>query len=478
MFILSLLFIISYASGPCDCVQSWEFKGSIYKGCDPAAPKDKKPWCYVDGDGCADAKESTVKSGEFWRYCDVGMTSGTSVTHMVVVTKGDSGSATAYSGSGNPNEPPEDNAPAPAPAVPAPAAPQAEAEDDDASAGKDFKPLHKTMSEGRLLRKLWAEMNQIESLIHAANVDLKARLIKAFKVVRNRMVEWEKVKDDTSAKKTEGQRLRAMWAAMGAIEDEIHEINVAMKKRLQGLIEALRSKMHIFDAAAARIDRMRLAQGKGPGVVASSASAAAGGSADSNNPCPPGEVAIAGAEGSVSCGSDPKPNPNGVETAIAAVPAWRRHLEEDVGADMGEMAPLVKTVSEGAKLRALWAELGGIEKEIHETNLVLKARLLAAFKVIRARMANWEKEGSPDKKKSEGARLRAQWAELGKVEEQIHITNQEMKRRLRRVIRVIKTKMEHFEKGAEEAKKLEKAKNPAKPGRSGKKVPELANSME
>jgi hypothetical protein len=120
---------------------------------------------------------------------------------MVVVTKGDSGSATAYSGSGNPNEPPEDNAPAPAPAVPAPAAPQAEAADDDASAGKDFKPLHKTMSEGRLLRKLWAEMNQIESLIHAANVDLKARLIKAFKVVRNRMVEWEKVKDDTSAKK-------------------------------------------------------------------------------------------------------------------------------------------------------------------------------------------------------------------------------------------------------------------------------------
>ena len=58
-----------------------------------------------------------------------------------------------------------------------------------------------------------------------------------------------------------------MWAAMGAIEDEIHEINVAMKKRLQGLIKALRSKMHIFDAAAARIDRMRLAQGKGPGGI-------------------------------------------------------------------------------------------------------------------------------------------------------------------------------------------------------------------
>jgi len=131
----------------------------------------------------------------------------------------------------------------------------------------------------------------------------------------------------------------------------------------------------------------------------------------------------------------------------------------------GEMGPLVKTVSEGAKLRALWAELGGIEKEIHETNLVLKKRLLAAFKVIRARMANWEKEGNPDKKKSEGARLRAQWAELGHVEEEIHITNQEMKRRLRRVIRVIKEKMEHFEKGAHEAKKLAKV-NPNKPGRA------------
>jgi len=244
------------------------------------------------------------------------------------------------------------------------------------------------------------------------------------------------------------------------------------------LIEALRSKMHIFDAAAARIDRMRLAQGKGPGVVSSSASDAAGGDANPNSPCPPGEVAIAGAEGSVSCGSDPKPKPGGAETALATVPAWRRHLEEDVGADMGEMAPLVKTVSEGAKLRALWAELGGIEKEIHETNLVLKARLLAAFKVIRARMANWEKEGSPDKRKSEGAKLRAQWAELGKVEEQIHITNQEMKRRLRRVIRVIKMKMEHFESGAKEAKQLTKVTNPAKPGRSGKKVPELADSME
>merc|ERR1719204_131262 len=147
----------------------------------------------------------------------------------------------------------------------------------------------------------------------------------------------------------------------------------------------------------------------------------------SSGPCPPGEVAIAGAEGSVSCSRT-------AESSVA-VPSWRRHLQT---AD--SMAPLVRTVSEGAKLRALWAELGGIEKEIHETNLVLKARLLAAFKVIRARMANWEKEGNRDKRRTEGERLRAQWAELGKVEEQIHITNQDMKRRLRKVIGVIREK--------------------------------------
>merc|ERR1719204_1171873 len=184
----------------------------------------------------------------------------------------------------------------------------------------------------------------------------------------------------------------------------------------------------------------------------------------SSGPCPPGEVAIAGAEGSVSCSRT-------AETALA-VPSWRRHLQSS-----DSMAPLVRTVSEGAKLRALWSELGGIEKEIHETNLVLKARLLAAFKVIRARMANWEKEGNPNKKKSEGARLRAQWAELGHVEEQIHMTNQEMKKRLRRVIRVIKEKMEHFEKGANEAKKLANKQNPNKPGRSHKKAHVLENKQ-
>merc|ERR1719204_1875548 len=182
----------------------------------------------------------------------------------------------------------------------------------------------------------------------------------------------------------------------------------------------------------------------------------------SSGPCPPGEVAIAGAEGSVSCSRT-------AESSVA-VPSWRRHLQT---AD--SMAPLVRTVSEGAKLRALWAELGGIEKEIHETNLVLKARLLTAFKVIRARMANWEKEGNVDKKKSEGARLRAQWAELGKVEEEIHITNQEMKRRLRRVIRVIKEKMNHFETGAKEAKLLANQQNPNRPGRSHKKIPGSAS---
>jgi len=406
-------------------------------------------------------------------------TGGHTVTHMVVVSKpGAPGAAPGAGALPNPNE-----AAAVAPAAPSMAA-GAEARGANA-AGDDghesFKPLHKTMSEGRLLRKLWAEMNQIESLIHAANVDLKARLIKAFKVVRTRMVEWEKMKDDTSGKRTEGQRLRAMWAAMGAIEDEIHEINIAMKKRLQGLIKALRAKMHIFDAAAERIDRMRAAEGKPAGIIPPSTKDALAGSAAPNvapaapaasSPCPPGEVAIAG-EGGVSC--SPASNPNEQAVSNDIVPAWRRHLQED---ELSSMAPLVKTVSEGAKLRALWAELGGIEQEIHETNLVLKARLLAAFKVIRARMANWEKEGNPAKRKTEGARLRAQWAELGKVEEQIHITNQEMKRRLRRVIRVIKEKMHHFDKGAVEAEGLSKVANPNKPGRSHKKVPALTDSLE
>merc|ERR1719412_464695 len=179
---------------------------------------------------------------------------GHTVTHMVVVSSNTGGSDR------NPNEPPADMSPAPvAPAAPVAPLTPSPAEDEEMS------PLTKTMSEGKLLRKLWAEMNQIEALIHAANVDLKKRLIKAFKVVRTRMVEWEKMKDDNSGKKNEGQRLRGMWAAMGAIEDEIHEINVAMKKRLQGLIKALRAKMGIFDAAAARIDRMRAAEGKPAG---------------------------------------------------------------------------------------------------------------------------------------------------------------------------------------------------------------------
>merc|ERR1719419_1343982 len=217
---------------------------------------------------------------------------------------------------------------------------------------------------------------------------------------------------------------------------------------------------------------MRAAMGKAPGATGRSALDAP--KPGAGNPCPPGEVAIAGDEGEVSC-SVPAEQAN---SNAVAVPHWRRHLQEDALSMAGEMGPLVKTVSEGAKLRALWAELGGIEKEIHETNLVLKKRLLAAFKVIRARMANWEKEGNPDKKKSEGARLRAQWAELGHVEEEIHITNQEMKRRLRRVIRVIKEKMVHFEKGADEAKSLEGVTNMNKPGRTKKKVLALGDSLE
>merc|ERR1719221_2116553 len=103
-------------------------------------------------------------------------------------------------------------------------------------------------------------------MIHEANVDLKARLLKAFKVIRERMAEWESCKDKM-AQATEGQKLRSQWEAMGAIEDEIHEINQAMKAKLQGLIQSLRSKMHIFDAAAKKIDAMRAAAGKPPGTV-------------------------------------------------------------------------------------------------------------------------------------------------------------------------------------------------------------------
>merc|ERR1711981_644326 len=89
-----------------------------------------------------------------------------------------------------------------------------------------------------------------------------------------------------------------------------------MKARLQGLIKSLRSKMHVFDAAAAKIDAMRAAAGKPPGVTHASAADAAQADANpaggagtpaksGNNPCSPGEVAIAGADGAVGCSVDP-----------------------------------------------------------------------------------------------------------------------------------------------------------------------------
>lgn len=129
---------------------------------------------------------------------------------------------------------------------------------------------------------------------------------------------------------------------------------------------------------------------------------------------------------------------------------FTKFLEEE--AQVGEpevMSPLKKTMSEGARLRALWAELGEIEHEIHEANQVLKARLIKIFKSIRSRMVNFEQEKNIDRRKSEGARLRAAWAELGEVEKEIHITNIAMKRRLKRVIKTMQEKMATFDQEAQ-----------------------------
>merc|ERR550525_1988363 len=129
---------------------------------------------------------------------------------------------------------------------------------------------------------------------------------------------------------------------------------------------------------------------------------------------------------------------------------FTKFLEEEAQVGQAEvMSPLKKTMSEGARLRALWAELGEIEKEIHEANQVLKARLIKIFKSIRARMVNFEQEKNIDKRKSEGSRLRAAWAELGEVEKEIHITNIAMKRRLKRVIKTMQEKMKAFDAEAQ-----------------------------
>jgi len=129
---------------------------------------------------------------------------------------------------------------------------------------------------------------------------------------------------------------------------------------------------------------------------------------------------------------------------------FTKFLEEEAQVGQAEvMSPLKKTMSEGARLRALWAELGEIEKEIHQANQVLKARLIKIFKSIRSRMVNFEQEKNIDKRKSEGSRLRAAWAELGEVEKEIHITNIAMKRRLKRVIKTMQEKMAAFDAEAQ-----------------------------
>merc|ERR550539_1153800 len=115
-----------------------------------------------------------------------------------------------------------------------------------------------------------------------------------------------------------------------------------------------------------------------------------------------------------------------------------------------DMGALEKSMSEGARLRNLWRELGHIEDAIHAANQHLKKRLIRIFKVIRSKMVKFEQmETNDPQRRSEGARLRAAWAELGHIEKEIHITNQDMKRHLKNVIAKMKSKMEYFDQQAQ-----------------------------
>lgn len=40
----------------CDCMDSWDFKGETYHGCDERAPDSKRPWCVLKEDFLADSK--------------------------------------------------------------------------------------------------------------------------------------------------------------------------------------------------------------------------------------------------------------------------------------------------------------------------------------------------------------------------------------------------------------------------------------
>jgi len=271
--------------------------------------------------------------------------------------------------------------------------------------GDSPKPLERTMSEGARLRNLWRELGHIEAAIHTANQHLKARLIKIFKIIRAKMVKFENCKD-AGDKRREGARLRAAWAELGHIEREIHITNEDMKRHLKNVINRMKEKMAVFDREASTI----------PGF------------ADAATPALPGVESME----EVQLGMAPF-------SAIVA-------SEEAVGGPPdAEMAPLKRTMSEGAKLRALWAELGHIEDEIHAANQVLKARLIRTFKVIRAHMVRFEQNKNIDQRKSEGSRLRAAWAQLGEIEKEIHICNIMMKRKLKRVIARLSAKMKVFD---------------------------------
>lgn len=257
------------------------------------------------------------------------------------------------------------------------------------------------MSEGARLRNLWRELNHIEAAIHTANQHLKARLIKIFKIIRAKMVKFENCKD-AGTKRAEGARLRAAWAELGHIEREIHITNQDMKRHLNNVINRMKEKMAVFDREASTI----------PGF----------------NDAPAGVETME----EVQLGMTPFSALVADEEAVGGPPD-------------AEMAPLKRTMSEGAKLRALWAELGHIEDDIHAANQVLKARLIRTFKVIRAHMIRFEQNKNIDKRKSEGSRLRAAWAQLGEIEKEIHITNIMMKRKLKRVIAKLSAKMKVFD---------------------------------
>jgi len=276
------------------------------------------------------------------------------------------------------------------------------------------------MSEGARLRNLWRELGHIEDAIHTANQHLKARLIRIFKIIRAKMVKFEN-EQNPDKKRSEGAKLRAAWAELGHIEKEIHITNQDMKRHLNNVINKMKEKMEVFDREAKHI------------------------SGYANAPTPH----ISGP----SARDKEKQQQHGVEsmeeTQTGYAPFGRFLAEEvAVGAPDAEMAPLKRTMSEGAKLRALWAELGHIEDEIHEANQVLKARLIKTFKVIRAHMVKFEQQKDVDKRRSEGSRLRAAWAQLGEIEKEIHITNIMMKRRLKKVIAKLSAKMKVFDSEA------------------------------